>query len=59
AYGHTLGGAMGFGYVEHEDGVTADFVKDGNFEIRVAGERFGAKASLRSMYDPTNLRVRM
>ncbi|MCP3992567.1 MAG: hypothetical protein GY724_26080 [Actinomycetia bacterium] len=50
---------MGFGYVEHEDGVTADFVKDGNFEIRVAGERFGAKASLRSMYDPKNLRVRM
>ncbi|MEE9297630.1 MAG: FAD-dependent oxidoreductase [Acidimicrobiia bacterium] len=59
AYGHTLGGAMGFGYVEHDAGVTADFVKSGSFEIQVAGERFGASASLRAMYDPKNLRVRM
>jgi glycine cleavage system aminomethyltransferase T len=59
AYGHTLGGAMGFGYVEHADGVTGDFVRAGNFEIVVAGERVGARASLRSMYDPTNERVRM
>jgi 4-methylaminobutanoate oxidase (formaldehyde-forming) len=59
AYGHTLGGAMGFGYVEHPDGVTGDLVRDGDFEILVAGERFSARASLRSMYDPTNERVRM
>ena len=58
AYGHTLGGAMGFGYVEDEAGVTADFVKAGNFEIQVAGTCYSAKASLRSMYDPQNLRVR-
>lgn len=59
AYGHTLGGAMGFGYVEHDKGVTADFVKAGGFEIQVAGERYPASASLRPMYDPQNLRVRM
>ena len=59
AYGHTLGGAMGFGYVEHPDGVSADLVRNGSFEIRVAGERVPATASLRSMYDPDNLRVRM
>ncbi len=59
AYGHTLGGAMGFGYVEHAGGVTPDLVRDGNFEIVVAGERIPARASLRSMYDPTNERVRM
>lgn len=58
AYGHTLGGAMGFGYVENEAGVTADFVKAGNFEIQVAGACYSAKASLSSMYDPQNLRVR-
>ncbi|HAT18239.1 MAG TPA: oxidoreductase [Gemmatimonadetes bacterium] len=58
AYGHTLGGAMGFGYVEDEAGVTADFVKAGNFEIQVAGACYSAKASLSSMYDPQNLRVR-
>jgi len=59
AYGHTLGGAMGFGYVDHEAGVTADFVKSGSFEIQVAGERIPAKASLRPMYDPENLRVHL
>jgi len=59
AYGHTLGGPMGLGYVEHEEGVTLDFIKSGKFEIQVAGERFPARASLRSMYDPKNLRVRM
>ena len=59
AYGHTLGGAMGFGYVEHGDGVTADLVNGGSFAIRVAGECYPASASLRSMYDPKNLRVRM
>jgi 4-methylaminobutanoate oxidase (formaldehyde-forming) len=59
AYGHTLGGAMGFGYVEHEDGVTADLVNSGGFEIQVAGERFPAKASFRPMYDPGNDRVHM
>jgi 4-methylaminobutanoate oxidase (formaldehyde-forming) len=59
AYGHTLGGAMGFGYVEHAAGVSAGFVKEGGFEIQVAGERFPARASLRPMYDPRNLRVHM
>jgi len=50
---------MGFGYVDHEAGVTADFVKSGSFEIQVAGERIPAKASLRPMYDPENLRVHL
>lgn len=59
AYGHTLGGAMGFGYVEYEEGVTADYLDAGNIEIQVAGERYPAQASLRSMYDTKNLRVRM
>ena len=59
AYGHTLGAAMGFGYVEIPDGVTADLVSGGSFAIRVAGECHPAVASLRSMYDPKNIRVRM
>ena len=58
AYGHTLGGAIGFGYVEHPDGVTKEFINSGRFEIRVAGTTVPARASLRSMYDPENVRVR-
>ncbi len=59
AYGHTLGGAMGMGYVEDEDGVTLDMVRSSSFEIQVAGERYPASASLRPMYDPKGERVRM
>jgi 4-methylaminobutanoate oxidase (formaldehyde-forming) len=58
AYGHTLGGSVGLGFVENQDGVTRDYVKNGLFEISVAGVRYPAKASLRPMYDPKLERVR-
>ena len=54
-YGHTLGGAVGLGYVKSEPG---DDPVTGVFEIEVAGERVPAKASLRPMYDPTSARLR-
>ena len=56
-YGHTLGGAVGLGRIESEEGVTADFVKSGSYEIEVVGVRYPAKASLRPMYDPEGERV--
>ena len=58
AYGFTLGGAMGMGFVENEDGATADFINSGTYEIDIAGERYPARASLRPMYDPEGIRVR-
>jgi 4-methylaminobutanoate oxidase (formaldehyde-forming) len=57
-YGHTLGGAVGLGYVDHEEGATADFIKSGLYEIKIAGRKYPAQASLRPMYDPKGLRVR-
>jgi 4-methylaminobutanoate oxidase (formaldehyde-forming) len=58
-YGHTLGGAMGFGYVEDDGGITPADIREGPFQIQVAGELVPAKASLRPMYDPKGERVRM
>jgi glycine cleavage system aminomethyltransferase T len=58
AYGHTLGGAVGLGNVKNENGVTADFVKSGSYEIEVVGVLYPAKASLRPMYDPKGERIR-
>lgn len=52
AYGVTLGGAMGLGYVQMDEPVTADVVNNGDFELEVSGKRYKAKASLRPMYDP-------
>jgi 4-methylaminobutanoate oxidase (formaldehyde-forming) len=57
-YGHTLGGSVGLGFIENQDGVTSDFVNNSKFEIDVAGQRYPAKASLRPMYDPKLERVR-
>ena len=58
SYGHTLGGAVGLGSVENDEGVNADFIKSGSYEIEVSGRRYKAKASLRPMYDPQGKRVR-
>ncbi len=57
-YGHHLGAAVGLGYVRHPDGVDADFVASGHFEIEVACERIPAEASLRPLYDPKSARIR-
>ena len=58
-YGHTMGGAMGFGYVGSDDGVTPAYVREGSYQIQVAGDLIPARASLRPMYDPGGSRVRM
>jgi len=57
-YGHTLGGAVGLGYIEVEEEVSKEYIDAGNFEIDVAGERIPAKASLSAMYDPKAERMR-
>lgn len=57
-FGHTLSGAVGLGYVGHADGVDAAFVKEGTYEIEVAGKKVSAAASLRPMYDPKSERVK-
>jgi 4-methylaminobutanoate oxidase (formaldehyde-forming) len=57
-YGHTLGASVGLGYVENEEGVTADYIKSGSYEIQIAGTRYPAKASLRPLYDPKGERIR-
>lgn len=60
SYGHTLGAAIGLGYVCDPAGgvVDAAFVNSGAYAIEVACEQVVATASLRPMYDPKSLRVR-
>ncbi len=57
-YGHSLGAAIGLGYIHNDQGVTADFINSGAYEIDVAGKRIAATASLKPLYDPENKRVR-
>jgi len=58
-FGYTLGRSIGMGYVNNPDGVTAAYVKSGNYEIEVAGERIPAQVSLRPLYDPKGERTKM
>jgi 4-methylaminobutanoate oxidase (formaldehyde-forming) len=58
-YGHHLGRAIAMGYVNHPDGVSADMVKNGRFELEVACERLPVRASLRPMYDPASDRMKL
>jgi glycine cleavage system T protein len=58
AYGHTVGRAIGLGWVAHADGVTDAFVASGRWEVEIAGERVPARAQLAPPYDPKSLRVR-
>lgn len=57
-YGHTLGAAVGLGYVANATGISNAFILSGNYEIEVAGERVPARASLKPLYDADSARVR-
>ncbi len=57
-YGHSLGGAVGIGFAEHDAPLTAEIVNAGHWEIDVAGVRYEATASLKPLYDPTMEKVR-
>jgi 4-methylaminobutanoate oxidase (formaldehyde-forming) len=60
-FAHTLGAAVGLGYVSDPSGgcfrPDAPIDADG-YEVEVAGVRQPAIASLRPLYDPKNLRIR-
>jgi 4-methylaminobutanoate oxidase (formaldehyde-forming) len=58
SYGHTLGAAVGLGYVPCK-GETAADVLASSYEIDVAGTRVKAEGSLRPMYDPKSERVKV
>lgn len=57
AYGHTLGAAVGLGYVPCKGEKAADVLAS-NYEIDVAGTKVKADVSLKPMYDPKSERVK-
>ncbi|MER5173794.1 GcvT family protein [Thioclava kandeliae] len=58
-YGHTLGGAIGLGYVPCRG--TGEPLADmlaSSYEIEIAGVRYAAEVSLKPLYDPRSERIR-
>jgi 4-methylaminobutanoate oxidase (formaldehyde-forming) len=58
SYAHTLGAAIGMGYVATERPIAPDWIASGRYEIEIAGRRFAAHAYLRAPYDPARRRIR-
>lgn len=57
-FGYSIGKPIGLGYVRNADGVTAEYVTSGDYELVVAQERVKAKATLAPLYDPQNTRIK-
>jgi 4-methylaminobutanoate oxidase (formaldehyde-forming) len=59
-FGHTLGSALGLGYLANRGApVSDDWITAGHYEVEVAAERVAARVSSRAFYDPTAERVRI
>ena len=58
-FGHTVGSSVALGYIEHDGGVSKEYIESGQFEIEVAAERLPARASLRCFYDPRHQRIKV
>jgi 4-methylaminobutanoate oxidase (formaldehyde-forming) len=58
AYGHTVGRAVGLGWVTHPDGVDDHFLASGRWHIEIACTRVPARLSFTPPYDPRSLRIR-
>lgn len=59
AFGHSLGGAIGLGYVPcRARGEAAGEILSSSYTIEVAGRAVPAEASLAPLYDPRSVRVR-
>jgi glycine cleavage system T protein len=57
-YGHSLGAAVGLGYVTGPNGAPVAGIGPDDYEIEVAGIRYPATAALRPLYDPNNERIK-
>ncbi len=59
SYGHTLGGAVGLAMIEAGEPIDAAYLKNGTWEMEIAGKLYPADVSLRPFYDPGMKRVRI
>ena len=59
SYGHTLGGAVGLAMIEAGEPIDAAYLKNGTWEVEIAGKLYPADVSLRPFYDPEMKRVRV
>jgi glycine cleavage system aminomethyltransferase T/glycine/D-amino acid oxidase-like deaminating enzyme len=58
SYGHTLGGAVGLAMIEPKVPVDERYLREGRWEVDIAGRLYPAVVSARPLYDPGMQRIR-
>ena len=58
SYGHTLGGAVGLAMIDAGEPIDQAWCEAGLWEVDIAGRRYPARASLKSMVDPEMTRIK-
>jgi glycine cleavage system aminomethyltransferase T len=57
AFGYTVGGPVALAQVACEDGVTAQWLKSGDFTVRTDEREWPARLQIAPFYDPQRLRI--
>jgi len=57
AYGYTLGGPVGLAQVHHDDGVSADWLRQTSFTVHTPGGDLPARLQTAPFYDPRRTRI--
>jgi 4-methylaminobutanoate oxidase (formaldehyde-forming) len=58
AWGFRLGGSFGIASVKRRGGVTADWLREGGFEVEIATVKYPIEVQFGGFYDPQNSRLR-
>ena len=57
-YGHTVGKAIGFGYLRNPDGVDKSYALQGDYALEIATKLTPCNIHLEPLYDPQMLRIK-
>ena len=57
-YGHSIGSSIGMGYITAEN-LNQNTLNETNFEIEIATKRYKASGSLKALYDPEGLNMKL
>ena len=57
-YGHSVGSSIGMGYITAEN-LNQKTLNEANFEIEIATKRYKASSSLKALYDPEGLKMKL
>ena len=52
-----MGASVGLATVDHADGVSAEWLASGGFEVVVNGTAYAATLQFRPLYDPDRARI--